>query len=339
MTILLLAVDRPHTAPVGILIISCSLLLSQLVVSFYDANARSLADILRGCEVLAALLSISFILSMPLRDPNLSTDGISSPFEKPDHTLRSPEDNLTLWQFMSVSWMSPMISVGSERQLNSEDVWQLSFEFQHRLLHEKFRELGGSVVRRLLSANGLDLLILWALGTVEALSSMCCALFGDSNLQTESIVLGFAEPVLLQQLLRAMEDASAPRSKAITFAAISLFLRLVACQSSVFSLWFSRRSYERSRGEMITMLYEKTLSRQIIGELALSEKPTSFGDELDGAAPDSGTAPGESEAQAKNAESPLRRFGRFLMRKLLHSSPEDTVKQPASIGKIYNLMR
>lgn len=118
---------------------------------------------------------------MPLRDPKLPSGGIGAASEKPDHLLRSPEDDLTLWQFMSVSWMSPMISVGTQRQLNSEDVWKLSFEFQHRLLHEKFRDLGGSVVRRLLFANGLDLLILGGLGTLEALSSTSVVLPNGSQ--------------------------------------------------------------------------------------------------------------------------------------------------------------
>lgn len=154
-----------------VLLISSSLLLSQLALSYYDTHARSLVVLLHSCEILAALLSIFFILCMPLRDPDLPVDGIGPAFEKPDHRLRSPEDNLTLWQFMSVSWMSSLISIGSERQLNSEDVWKLSFEFQHRLLHEKFRELRGSVVRRLLAANGIDLLILLILGIVEATSS------------------------------------------------------------------------------------------------------------------------------------------------------------------------
>ncbi|KAL8682945.1 MAG: hypothetical protein Q9186_001024 [Xanthomendoza sp. 1 TL-2023] len=197
---------------------------------------------------------------MPLRDPRLPNDNISPAYEKPNHLLRSPEDNLTLWQFMSVSWISPLICVGATRQLHEADVWQLSFEFQHRILHEKFRELGGTVVRRLLLANGLDLVILLSLGALEVLSN-------------------FAGPILLQQLLRAMEDVHAPRSRAVTFAIISLFVRLVACQSSVFSLWYSRRSYERSRGEMITMLYEKTLARKIIGESVLSNMPKSSGDE------------------------------------------------------------
>ena len=175
VTVLLLTIDRPRTAPITILANTASLLLSQLLLCFYDPDRGPITDIFRGCEILAALVSIAFILSMPLRDPQLTREGISPPFEKPVSRLRSPEDSLTLWQFLSVSWMSSLMSVGSERQLNSEDVWSLGFEFQHRLLHEKFRELGGSVVRRLLSANGLDLLILLALGTVEAVSSMCSA--------------------------------------------------------------------------------------------------------------------------------------------------------------------
>ena len=51
-----------------------------------------------------------------------------------------------------------------------------------------------------------------------------------------------------------MEDPLAPRTSAVTFAILALLVRLVAAQSGVFSLWFCRRCYERSRGEMITML-------------------------------------------------------------------------------------
>ena len=171
MLILLVAVDRPKTAPVGSLAIAVGLVSSQLGLLFCYGYPQSPITILRACEAAIALLSILCILRMPLRDPNLPTLGISPVFEQPHHLLRSPEDNLTLWQFMTVSWMTPLISVGSKRQLDDEDVWQLSFEFQHQILHQKFRELGGSVVRRLLKANGLDLVILSCLAVIEALSS------------------------------------------------------------------------------------------------------------------------------------------------------------------------
>ncbi|KAL8818729.1 MAG: hypothetical protein Q9223_002701 [Gallowayella weberi] len=256
---------------------------------------------------------------MPLRDPRLPNDNISPVFEKPNHLLRSPEDSLTLWQFMSVSWMSPLISVGYTRQLNDADVWQLSFEFQHRTLHEKFRELGGTVVRRLLLANGLDLVILLSLGVLEALSN-------------------FAGPILLQQLLRAMENPHAPRSRAVTFAVISLFVRLVACQSSVFSLWYSRRSYERSRGEMITMMYEKTLARKIVADSAPSNMPKPSGTE-DGHTRPECSANTKPAGSLRAAYKTLRRFGRYFTRTTSKGVSPKAEKKPASIGKIYNLMR
>ena len=123
-------------------------------------------------ELLIGLSAIAVMLCMPLRDPGLSKDGISSPFGHPTCQLRSPEDNLSLWQFMTVSWMTPLITLGSARQLNEEDVWSLAFEFQHSILHECFRELKGSVVRRLITANGLDLLIISSLAVIESLASM-----------------------------------------------------------------------------------------------------------------------------------------------------------------------
>ena len=134
-------------------------------------SALNIQDLPASLALLTGLSIVVVIVCMPLRDPDLSNDGISTPFEHPTSQLRSPEDNLTLWQFMTVSWMTPLISLGSARQLNDEDVWSLAFEFQHSVLHESFKELKGSVVRRLLTANGLDLVIISLLAILESLAS------------------------------------------------------------------------------------------------------------------------------------------------------------------------
>ena len=111
---------------------------------------------------------------MPLRDPELSNDNISAPYDAPSKKDRSPEDRLSPWLFMTVSWMNPLIHVGSKRQLEDDDVWALGHEFQHKGLHDKFRELKGSVVRRLLAANGVDLFILTSLALLEAACGKTC---------------------------------------------------------------------------------------------------------------------------------------------------------------------
>ncbi len=95
-------------------------------------------------------------------------------------------------------------------------------------------------------------------------------------------------------------------------------------------MWFGRRAYERSRGEMITMLYEKTLSRKVI---ALSSKAVA---EVD----TDGTSNGGKLAQKHWFSRTLAFLARpFLLlcgsRKI---SKNDSSKQPASMGRILNIM-
>lgn len=251
--ILLLVVDKPTSAPLGCLTILISISITQLILHLNTTSNVQATDIPSILSTFSALASIALILNQRLRDPALPSDEIAAPFILPTSDLRSPEELLTPWQFMTVSWMSPLLSIASKRQLNDEDVWSLAQEFQHKGLHERFRELKGSVVKRLLKANGLDVFILTALGLLE-------------------LTARFASPTLLQLLLRSMEDATTPTRAAVVYAIIALVVRLVKCQSSVFSTWYGRRCYERSRGEMATMLHEKVLSRKIIGATANAEE-------------------------------------------------------------------
>lgn len=145
----------------------------QITLLVYTGSELRVQDIPTFLGVFAALSTIITILRMPLRDPEMSSKEISKPFEPPSHELRTPEDSLTLWQFLTISWMSPLISLGYSRQLNDEDIWGLGFEFQHRKLHHNFRELQGSVVGRLLVANGLDCVITTFLGILELVASKC----------------------------------------------------------------------------------------------------------------------------------------------------------------------
>ncbi|CRK35916.1 hypothetical protein BN1708_006839 [Verticillium longisporum] len=269
-----------------------------------------------------SLASTSGILAMPMRDPGLLTDGIGH--KDPTYTLRSPEDNLTLWKFMTVSWMAPLISRGKQRKLNDEDIWQLPFDFQHDKLHTLFRDLQGSIVRRLLQANGLDLLIISVLAILESAANL-------------------SMPLLLKKLLESMELDDDRRTTPIMFAAAILCVRLVACQSSVFSLWFSRRCYERSRGEMITTIYAKTLTRKSVGQ-GLPEKEVDELDEsdvVDTEACQDDDANGE-EQHAKSRWTGLLSFLRLRRGKpgyqKIAAEPEKT-KQPATTGKILNLMK
>lgn len=250
----------------------------------------------------ASVLACVIILFMPLRAPTLPRFDIAAVGQQPSNQYRSPEDNLRLWQFLTVSWMAPMVSTGRNRQLNEDDVWSLGFEFQHKRLHEKFRRLRGSVINRLLQANGIDICIIGLFAFVQ--------MFCD-----------FSTPVLLQQLLQAMNDSRTSKGVALTYAFLSLVLRLLAAQSQVLLLWYGRRCYERSRGEMIMMIYEKTLSRKNIFGVRMEDQSSTNEDHQD------------------DCTKKQRMCGVLPWGKTKKKGNDDDEEAAASMGKIFNLLR
>jgi ABC-type multidrug transport system fused ATPase/permease subunit len=279
--------------------------------------ASSLGDtpkfktISRYVAAVATLGACFTVLLMPFRKHSLPIFDISSVGQAPSSDFRSPEDNLRLWQFLTVSWMAPLISLGRRRQLNEPDVWLLGYEFQHRRLHEKFRRIRGAVLARLLKANGLDILIISAIATVQ----MFCE---------------FSTPVLLQQLLQAMQDPSKPKRVPLTYALLSLVLRLVAAQSQVLNLWYGRRCYERSRGEMVMMVYGKALSRKnILGARKVEDVSPLTEEE----------ATNGDEARQGLEEHPVKVgfWSRLFPRR--RKAKQIKSKEAASLGKIFNLLR
>ncbi|KAF2019292.1 ABC bile acid transporter-like protein [Aaosphaeria arxii CBS 175.79] len=320
----ILAIERPRVAPISILVLLTGLLFSQLVILSHTKASLAARDLPLVIAPVFALCGIFTILNMPLRDPRLQRDDISPAFSAPTVKLRTPEDNLTPWQYMTVAWMEPLVQRGSGGALENDEVWDLGYEYKHSRLHNKFRTLQGSVASRLLQANGLDLVRT----TTLSLLDLATKLF---------------TPVLLQRLLVSMKDPASPNSATITYASLSLVLRLISAQSAVFILWYSRRAYERSRGEMITMLYEKTLNRKIIGAKQKSE--TALDDQSNAGI--SGTTNGISDGQEEATKA--KETGPFALWHKLRAvfgsqrqkkTPEEADKKgAASMGKILNLMR
>lgn len=336
---LVLAAERPRTVLGTVFLIQLSLFLVQLLLFVTTprlSNGWPAAGWLGGMAISAASLVI--MLNMPLRHPTLTADDISKPFTCPTSSLRSPEDVITLWQWMTVSWMGPLIRVGKSRQIHDEDVWFLPFEFQHTRLHDLFREVKGSVTGRLLKANATDLIITCCLGVFESLGSL-------------------SEVVFLKQMLGSLDsDEPNPRA-AMVYAVFILLARLAQTQSGVFSLWFSRRCYERSRGEMVTMIYEKTLRRKAFtfpSGGAITTAPTHAGDpatpagEADGNIPDDVSDPAVTNAVEPSAFRSLWTWARQRYQKPRSDTPPPPTppiprvkasESPASTGKILNLMR
>ncbi|KAK4251393.1 P-loop containing nucleoside triphosphate hydrolase protein [Corynascus novoguineensis] len=344
---LVIAIERPRTTPGPVFIINSVLLLVETAILALMPSTFP-AGLLRYLAWTAGvglpLASVILMLNMPLRNPLLDDTGIAKPYSEPTATLRSPEDIITLWQWMTVSWMAPLIRLGYKRQLEEEDIWFLPYDYQHSRLHILFRELSGTVLARLLKANGLDLIITTSLGIFQTF-------------------LDAAEPVLLKQLLAALTATEPNVRAAIVYAAITLFARLVKMQLGVFSLWYSRHTYERARGVLITMIHEKTLRRKAYTFPSSHELPPSQTEhQQEPSSPTAGistsTTLTDDEASIDDVnnttdtcstDSKPSKFQKF--KSLVHHGytrlkprdpppkPDATTFAPASTGKVLSLLR
>jgi hypothetical protein len=167
----IVVVERPRTASLSLLLLFKVLFVAELVVLSHTQTTLAVKDLPLALAPVAALVGIFTILNMPLRDPMLPNEDISPVYSTPTIKLRTPEDNLTPWQYMAVTWMAPLIQEGYKRQLDEEDVWDLPWEFKHARLHHTFRDLPGSVTRRVFVANGMDLVRTTSMNLVRLAAS------------------------------------------------------------------------------------------------------------------------------------------------------------------------
>ncbi|RMZ73353.1 bile acid transporter [Pyrenophora seminiperda CCB06] len=315
----IIVVERPRKAFLPLLPLFTTLLLERLVFLSHKHTSLLIKDIPWVVAPVAAAVGIIILLNMPLRDPVLPNNDISPVYGSPTVTLRTPEDNLTPWQYMTVSWMEPLIKKGVTHNMEDEDIWDLGWEFKHARLHEAFRKLRGSVTRRVFVANGMDLVRTTTLNAIR----LCATLL---------------TPVLLQRVLASMRHRNS--SATITYACLTLVLRLTSAQLNIFVLWYQRRAYERCRGELITMLYEKTLHRKILGAKQKSEDVHTNG-HRNGEADEVSNQNdhGAPETSKQSSLSWLQRM-KFSAQTVFTKKPKTKEeKDPASMGKILNLMR
>ncbi|KAK1242395.1 hypothetical protein MKX07_000381 [Trichoderma sp. CBMAI-0711] len=294
--------DRPTKAP-KLLFLQYTAILgastAMYAIRFLDRSLYGI-DCFRLARMALSGLAMILICMMPLREPNWGSRDIGQPHDKPSRALRSPEDDLSLFRFWTMSWVNPLALLCRKREITEDDVWQLPFEFQHFRLYMAFRELQGKLLPCLIRANGLDLTIATLLAVSERVAEV-------SNIR------------LTSQLYNAL-DARNP-DDAVFWGLVMLILDCARQLCKTTSSWYSRKAYERSRGEAFIALFGKLLTRAVPGS-DVTEK----GADEAGAHPENG--------------KPRTWLARMLWRKPStprHSSK--TLPGSASNAKVVNLVR
>ncbi|KAH7188227.1 uncharacterized protein B0J16DRAFT_89377 [Fusarium flagelliforme] len=258
LTVIDLPVQTPKSLFMQYLLMMATAVILRAV--YYLSFKNSSINAFEIAHLTLEALAILVIGNMPIRNPFWGTSDIGSIKAAPSNQVRSPEDNLTLFQFWTMRWVNPLSKVASEREIEVSDVWQLPYEFQHWRLYMAFRTLKGKLLPCLIEANGLDLFISTFAAVVERVAEV-------SNLR------------LTSKLYQAL-DKSDP-AEAGLWCVVILSIDTLRQLARTSSGWYSRKAYERSRGETFIGLFGKLLTRAVPGS-EMTEKDPSDMEETNG---------------------------------------------------------
>ncbi|KZW03607.1 P-loop containing nucleoside triphosphate hydrolase protein [Exidia glandulosa HHB12029] len=268
-------VNPPRTAPYGLFgIYSFSFLGSLLgFYTYFTSDAEAPVASLGGSFIVAhstlSLLALVLVLRMPMQV------SLPPPVLDADVSGLKPalEDYATLGQWLSYSWLTPLIEQGKIGPLEENDVWQLARRFRSQFLLRKFATIApeSSFMVRLFNANLRDILSMSVLTWI-------------------AVTLGVAQPMILSQILRSMEAAATANvsfleslqfstlpdfmvmrvgtttvakatQTAVLWIAIAFLAQIVRGVADTQNLYVARRVILSAKSQATARLYEKTLRR------------------------------------------------------------------------------
>ncbi|CAO1622047.1 unnamed protein product [Parajaminaea phylloscopi] len=252
------SISSRHATPAYDLLAVFILQLLTNVVRIYQLWGRSDAPLLAHAgSVSLCIVALATIVSLPLTT-------------EPPSDGDAAEDRCTLWQWMTFSWLSPLIAVAVTRPLEKADVWAISRSCRSSLLLRKFKQVPGlTLPRRILRANNHDILL-------------------DITLTLASAILSYASPFFLKRILHAIESPSGDRRTAYLYAVFSFTADILKSQTDLQHLFYGRRACIRIRGQLIASIYEKALrTRDMSGVLGTKDpSPSKTTDDKPAAAKD-----------------------------------------------------
>ncbi|KAJ7070796.1 P-loop containing nucleoside triphosphate hydrolase protein [Mycena amicta] len=249
-TSLRIALDPPITPPylsAAFAFIQCVAPLIQLTLDLIDTG--DLVPILfNSARAVIPAIFLGVLGTLPLQTV-APAQNIAKPSDVPSVSMSSPEDNVTMWQWATFSFVEPIFHLANKTTLNDSDVWSLSPYFKHKNLFNKFLKYRSnypthSLIRFLLASNSLDLIL-------------------DVVLELWSAVIGFVPAYALQEILAELANPTPEsRSRAYYWTLVTFLAHLSFAQKDLIKGWHTRRCYERTRGQLFCTLHYKSLLRQ-----------------------------------------------------------------------------
>ncbi|KAI7934963.1 hypothetical protein MJO29_016226 [Puccinia striiformis f. sp. tritici] len=258
---------RTITRPIyGLMILWTSIIVSE-IVKIWDIIAAghepgsTLVMVWRMLNIMMIMGMVYVAGTYPILDV-LPCSNVAKPGSLPSASYTCPEDNASLWEWLSFSFFNPLLDLSNTRTLKEDDVWQLSPFFQHRILFDRYRRLIKeeytskdnkpiSLIKVLIRSNSMDLMI----GLIVELWST---------------IIGFVSTWAIKRILDGLTIGD--RSISFKFAILHFICNMSFAQFDLSGKWHSRRCYERTRGQLFNILHDKALRRKDMSGVVIVTK-------------------------------------------------------------------
>ncbi|KZP20527.1 multidrug resistance-associated ABC transporter [Athelia psychrophila] len=253
-------------------------------------------------NLVATLVLLGVILSMPLALP-------SNRVKKSDIGVTvSPDDYVTLWGWVTFSWIWPIIKKGTYTTLVEADVWRLSPTMSSKPLFTKFAVIQHpTVIKRLWAANKADMMT-------------------DMLMSYLGVVFAYAGPFFLRKILSELDNEQITqrnRSNAYLYAFLAFVFTLLKNQTDLSQLWVGKRLAVRVRTELMAAIYAKALKRKDYSGVIDKDKQQEASDK---------------KADAANANASAADKAKIKQAKDARTEKANEARGGADIGKIVSLM-
>ncbi|WAQ92564.1 hypothetical protein PtA15_17A45 [Puccinia triticina] len=234
-----------------------------------DGAPSKLIIIWRALHILLILGLIYVAGSYPILDV-LPCQNVAKPGTAPSANDTCPEDTASLWQWLSFSFLDPLLQLSQQRALKEEDVWKLSPFFQHRILFARYVRL----IKEEYPSADRKISLIWILVRSNSLDLMISLL-----VDLWSAVVGFVSTYAIKRILDGLSFGD--RSLSFKFAILHFLCNMSFAQLDLCGKWHARRCYERTRGQLFNILHDKALRRKDMSGVVLSKPSSSESEETD----------------------------------------------------------
>jgi hypothetical protein len=169
LLLLLIAFKRPRYCPRSLLLFYLTAFATEAAKpNSWSSTTLNTLGITTYGTMISTVISVVTVLSMQLRPVTDLSELVKTYGVARSSKERNPEDSLRLWQFLTFSWVWPLLAIGKERQINQQDVWARAYELRNGYVAKTRSTLGYlPIVRKLLKENAVDSSLLVLLSLVS----------------------------------------------------------------------------------------------------------------------------------------------------------------------------